>query len=414
MSLTATAVKQAKAKDKPYKLSGGKGMFLLVNPNGSKYWRFKYRYGGKEKLLALGVYPDLSLADANDKRDEARNQLAKDIDPVVAKRARKLAQVEEGANSFKVVATEWFETKMKDKAQGYQDRTWRGLKNDLFPSLGSTPINQITAPELLLALRKVEARGAVDMAHRVKQTAGQVFRYGIATGRCERDLAHDLKGALQPVNKKHFAAITDPKQVGRLLLAIDAYEGTPVVKTALQLSAILFQRPGEIRAMEWEEINWEEDRWELPASKMKMKQPHIVPLSKQAIALLTELQRSTGRGRYVFPSARGQHRPLSDNGVRVALRTMGYDNDTMTAHGFRAMARTILDEVLNYRVDYIEHQLAHAVKDTNGRAYNRTTHIIERTKMMQGWADYLDNLKAQAAAGNVVIAKFGGGKSISE
>ncbi len=407
MSLTATAVKQAKAKDKPYKLSGGKGMFLLVNTNGSKYWRFKYRYGGKEKLLALGVYPDLSLSDANDKRDEARKQLANDIDPGAAKRAKKQQQATEGKNSFKAVATEWFETRMKDKAQGYQDRTWRGLKNDLFPSLGTTPINQITAPELLMALRKVEARGAIDMAHRVKQTAGQVFRYAIATGRCERDPSADLKGALQPVNKTHFAAITDPKDVGRLLVAIDAYTGTPVVKTALQLSAILFQRPGEIRAMEWEEINWEESRWELPSSKMKMKQPHIVPLSKQAIVLLTELQRSTGRGKYVFPSARGPHRPLSDNGVRVALRTMGYDNETMSAHGFRAMARTIMDEVLNYRVDYIEHQLAHAVKDANGRAYNRTAHLDGRKKMMQGWADYLDNLKAQAVAGNVVTAKFG-------
>ena len=407
MPLTATAVKQAKSKEKPYKLSDEKGMFLLVNPNGSKYWRFKYRYGGKEKLLALGVYPDLSLADARDMRDEARTQLAKEIDPSVAKRVRKQTQAEEGSNSFKVIATEWFQTKMKDKAKGYQDRTWRGLKNDLFPALGHRPINQITAQELLAALRKVEARGAVDMAHRVKQSAGQVFRYAIATGRCERDPAADLKGALQPTNKKHFAAITDPKAVGKLLIAIDAYEGTPVVKTALQLSAILFQRPGEIRTMEWDEIDWEKEIWEIPANKMKMKQPHIVPLPKQAIALLEELQRSTGRGRFVFPSARGKHRPLSDNGVRVALRTMGYDNDTMTAHGFRAMARTILDEVLNYRVDYIEHQLAHAVRDANGRAYNRTSHLQERKLMMQGWADYLENLKKQAKASNVVTPKFG-------
>tara|TARA_R110001599_G_scaffold353459_3_gene592819 strand:+ start:7826 stop:9052 length:1227 start_codon:yes stop_codon:yes gene_type:complete len=406
MPLTATAVKQAKAKEKPYKLSDEKGMFLLVNPNGAKYWRFKYRFAGKEKLLALGVYPDVSLSNARDKRDDARKLLGKEIDPGATKRLRKLAQVVEGANSFEVVATEWFKTQMKDKAKGYQDRTWRGLKNDLFPALGSRPINQITAPEVLLSLRKVEARGAVDMAHRVKQTAGQVFRYGVATGRCERDPTGDLKGALQPVTKTHFAAITDPTKVGKLMLAIDAYDGTPVVKTALQLSAMLFQRPGEIRAMEWGEINWEEERWQLPAEKMKMKQPHIVPLPTQAIELLTELHRSTGRGRYVFPSARGPHRPLSDNGVRVALRTMGYDNDAMTAHGFRAMARTILDEVLNYRVDYIEHQLAHAVKDANGRAYNRTAHLDGRREMMQGWADYLDSLQAQAKAGNVVTANF--------
>ena len=410
MPLTATAVKQAKAKEKPYKLSDEKGMFLLVNPNGSKYWRFKYRFAGKEKLFAIGVYPDVSLSDARDKRDDARKLLAHDVDPGVTKRHRKQAQVVEGANSFKVVATEWFKTKMKDKAQGYQDRTWRGLKNDLFPALGSRPINQIAATELLMALRKVEARGAVDMAHRVKQTAGQVFRYGVATGRCGRDPTGDLKGALAPVTKTHFAAITDPKEVGRLMLAIDAYTGTPVVKTALQLSAILFQRPGEIRAMEWGEINWEDEVWELPAEKMKMKLPHIVPLPRQAIEVLKELHRITGRGRYVFPSARGPHRPLSDNGVRVALRTMGYDNDTMTAHGFRAMARTILDEVLNYRVDYIEHQLAHAVRDANGRAYNRTAHLPQRKDMMQGWADYLDNLKSQAVAGNVVTAEFGKAK----
>jgi integrase len=407
MPLTAIAVKQAKSKEKSYKLSDEKGMFLLINPNGSKYWRYKYRFGGKEKLLALGVYPDLSLSDARELRDQARNQLAKGIDPSAAKRVKKQAQVTEGGNSFKIVASEWFETQMKDKAKGYQERTWRGLKNDLFPALGSRPINQITATELLMALRKVEARGAVDMAHRVKQTAGQVFRYGVATGRCERDPTGDLRGALQPVTKKHFAAITEPKAAGNLMLAIDAYEGTPVVKTALQLSAILFQRPGEIRAMEWEEIDWEAERWEIPADKMKMKQQHIVPLSSQAIDQLKELHRITGRGRYVFPSARGPHRPLSDNGVRVALRAMGYDNEAMTAHGFRAMARTILDEVLNYRVDYIEHQLAHAVKDANGRAYNRTAHLAGRKEMMQGWADYLDNLKAQAKAGNVITAKFG-------
>jgi integrase len=254
----------------------------------------------------------------------------------------------------------------------------------------------------------VEARGAVDMAHRVKQSAGQVFRFTVATGRCERDPTGDLRGALQPTNKKHFAAITDPREVAKLLVAIDAYEGTPVVKTALQLSAILFQRPGEIRAMEWVDINWEDEVWELPATKMKMKQPHIVPLPSQAIDLLKGIHRSTGRGRYVFPSARGPHRSLSDNGVRVALRTMGYDNETMTAHGFRAIARTILDEVLNFRVDYIEHQLAHAVKDANGRAYNRTSHLKQRKVMMQKWADYLGNLKAQAEAGNVVTVKFGG------
>jgi integrase len=267
--------------------------------------------------------------------------------------------------------------------------------------LGNRPISQITSAELLLALRKVEERGAIDMAHRAKQTAGQVFRYAVATGRAERDPSGDLRGALKTKTKKHYAAITDPAEVARLLLAIDAFQGTSTVKAALQLSPLLFQRPGEIRGMEWAEINWEEERWEIPADKMKIRQPHIVPLCTQSIDLLKGLHRLTGRGRYVFPSARGASRCLSENGVRSALRTMGYDNDTMTPHGFRAMARTIMDEVLNYRVDWIEQQLAHAVRDANGRAYNRTAHLPQRKDMMQGWADYLDNLKAQATAGNV-------------
>jgi integrase len=269
----------------------------------------------------------------------------------------------------------------------------RALEKDLFPQIGNRPISEITAPDLLMALRKIEARGAVETAHRAKQTAGQIFRFAIATGRAERDPSSDLKGALMNPKKKHLAAITEPKEVGKLLVAMDGFRGTPVVKTALLLSPLLFCRPGELRHMEWTEINWEEERWELPAEKMKMKQPHLVPLSKQALELLREHEKLTGRGRYVFPSARGASRPLSENGVRTALRTLGYDNDTMTPHGFRAMARTILDEVLNFRVDWIEHQLAHAVRDANGRAYNRTAHMEGRREMMQGWADYLDNLR---------------------
>lgn len=407
MPLTATGVKQAKPKATPYKLADGGGLHLLVNPNGGKYWRYKYRFAGKEKLLALGTFPDVTLAQARELHQQARETLAKGNDPGEAKRIERITRHLASADSFEAVATEWYESKLQDKSDSYRERTARLLKNDLYPPLGNRPINQITPAELLMALRKVEARGAVDMAHRAKQTAGQVFRFAVATGRCERDPSADLKGALKSRKKSHHAAITDPAEVGRLLLAIDEFQGTPVVKVALQISPLLFQRPGEIRAMEWSEINWEESRWEIPAEKMKMGQPHIVPLPTQALALLRELQPLTGRGRYVFPGARGASRCLSDNGVRVALRTMGYDNDTMTPHGFRAMARTILDEVLHYRVDYIEHQLAHAVKDPNGRAYNRTSHLEARAAMMQGWADYLDNLKAQANAGNVITAKFG-------
>ncbi len=405
--LTATGVKQAKGQSKATKLPDGGGMYLLLKPNGGKYWRYDYRYASKRKTLALGVYPDISLADARKAHQKARENLAKDIDPGEAKRIERITLHLASADSFEAVATEWYEAKLKDKSTSYRDRTRRLLKNDLYPSLGTRPISQITSVELLMVLRKVEGRGAVDMAHRAKQTAGQVFRYAVATGRAERDPSGDLRGALKSKTKKHYAAITDPGEVGKLLLAIDVFQGTLAVKTALQLSALLFQRPGEIRHMEWEEINWEEERWEIPAEKMKMKQEHVVPLSTQAQAHLKVIQQLTGRGRYVFPSARGASRPLSDNGVRTALRTMGYTNDQMTAHGFRAMARTILDEVLNCRVDYIEHQLAHAVRDANGRAYNRTAHLKGRAEMMQSWADYLDALRAEAENGNVVTVQFG-------
>jgi integrase len=387
---------------KAVKLHDGGGLYLLVNPNGSRYWRYNYRFAGKRKTLALGVYPDVSLAAARKSHQTARETLASGTDPGEAKRIERITRHLASADSFEAVATEWYESKLQDKSDSYRDRTSRLLKKDLYPSLGTRPISQITSVELLMVLRKIEARGAVDMAHRAKQTAGQVFRYAVATGRAERDPSGDLRGALKTKTKKHYAAITGPVQVGKLLIAIDSFQGTATVKTALQLSPLLFQRPGEIRGMEWAEINWEQDRWEIPGEKMKMGQPHIVPLCTQAIDLLKGLQRLTGRGRYVFPSARGASRPLSENGVRTALRTMGYDNDTMTPHGFRAMARTILDEVLKYRVDYIEHQLAHAVKDANGRAYNRTSHLPEREIMMQGWADYLDALRAETRNSNVV------------
>ncbi|WP_290518021.1 integrase arm-type DNA-binding domain-containing protein [Alcanivorax sp.] len=402
MPLTATAVRQALSKAKAYKLSDSHGLFLLVNPNGAKYWRYKYRYGGKEKTLALGVFPEVSLKDARVAHQEARAKLDKGLDPGEERRIEKLTRNLAAADSFEAVALEWFDRVMPDKSESYRVRTRRILEKDLFPVLGQRPVGAIKPPEMLAALRRIEARGANDIAHRAKQTAGQIFRYAVVTGRAERDPSADLKGALAPRNKKHHAAITDPSEVGRLMVAIDAFTGTPIVKTALQLSALLFQRPGEIRAMEWIEINWEQTRWEIPAEKMKMRTPHIVPLCRQSLELLEELHLLTGRGRYVFPSARGASRCISENTVRIALRSMGYDKETMTAHGFRAMARTILDEVLSCRVDWIEHQLAHAVKDANGRAYNRTAHLEGRAKMMQQWADYLDQLRGQAVVGNVI------------
>lgn len=393
MKLTATTVKQAKPKDKQYKMADGNGLFLLVTAKGQKYWRYKYRFAGKEKTLALGVYPEISLKAARLAHQEARSRLADGIDPSAEKRVAKLTRHLSVEESFEAIGREWFESHMSDKSPGHRNRALRMLERDLFPTLGSRPIAEIKATEVLAVLRRIESRGTADTAHRAKQTAGQVFRYAVQTGRAERDPSADLKGALTSPKTKHLAAITEPVELGKLLRAMNGSTSGPVVKTALLLSPMLFQRPGEIRAMEWSEINWGEKRWEIPAEKMKMRHAHIVPLSRQALALLEEIRPLTGRGRYVFPSARGASRCLSENGVRTALRDLGYGNEIQTPHGFRATARTILDEVLGYRVDWIEHQLAHAVKDANGRAYNRTSHLEGRIEMMQRWADYLYSLR---------------------
>ena len=388
--LAATAVKQARATESTYKLTDGGGLYLLVKQQG-KYWRYDYRFAGKRKTLALGVYPDVTLAEARKRHSEAREQLSNDIDPSEIKKVKKITQHLAIGDSFESIAREWFCQHMVMLSEGHQKRTMRLLEKDLFPALGMRPISKITPPEMLGALRKIEER-TIDIARRAKQTAGLVFRYAIATGRCNQDPSRDLGEALKSKKQKHLAAITEPSRVGSLMVAIDNYDGTPAVKAALKLSALLFQRPGEIRHMEWKEINWQEDLWEIPAEKMKMKRDHIVPLSSQAKDILSGLQAHTIRSIYVFPSIRSASKPLSDNGVRSALRIMGYDNNAMSAHGFRAMARTMLDEVLNFRVDWIEHQLAHAVKDSNGRAYNRTSHLEGRRHMMQAWADYLEYL----------------------
>ena len=394
--LTATEVKKSKATDKDRKLSDGGGLYLHLKSNGAKYWRYDYRFAGKRKTLSIGVYPEVSLKEAREMHLAARETLRLESDPSELRKSRKLTRQLAAANDFEAIGLEWFSAKVDGKSEGHRKRTRRLLEKDLFPTMGNRPIDNITAPELLCTLRKIESRGAIETARRAKQVAGKVFRYAIATGRAERDPSRDLDGVLKNPSRTHRAAITDPGGVGKLLVSIDAYRGSEVVCAALKLSPLLFQRPGEIRAMEWSEINWESRRWEIPRTKMKMGIPHIVPLSAQALELLHELYPRTGRGKFVFPSARGGSRFLSDNGVRTALRTLGYDNETMTPHGFRAMARTLLDEVLDYRVDWIEHQLAHAVKDPNGRAYNRTAHLEGRAEMMQGWADYLDGLKSQA------------------
>lgn len=404
MPLTAKTVQAAQAREKDYKLSDEKGLFLLVKKNGSKYWRMKYRFLGKEKLLSLGVYPEVSLKEAREGLNEARGLLKKDIDPSAQRQANKLSQRISAENSFIAIANEWYETHQRDKSRSHQQRIQRCFKHDLFPVIGSKPINQITAPELLMALKRIESRGAINTAHKTKQIAGQVFRYAIATGRAERDPTPDLRGALKPTSTTHYAAITNPKDAGRLLVAIDNFEGTPVVGAGLELMALFFCRPGELRHLKWSDVNFEAQRIELVAEKTK--QEHIIPLSAQALSILERLYHITGNGMYIFPSARGRSRCMSENALRTALRTMGYDNDTMTPHGFRAMARTLLDEELNYRIEWIEQQLAHNVRDANGRAYNRTKHLSQRSEMMQKWADYLDQLRAQALAGNVVTAPF--------
>jgi integrase len=394
MKLSASQVKSAKPLEKPYKLSDGRGMYLQVMANGAKYWRLKYRFAGKEKLLSMGVYPAISLAEARSICDEAKALLRSDQDPGLAKQLKKNFLQKQSEDSFEAIALEWFEAKISGMSQGYKARTLRLLEKDLFPVIGKSPIADLTAPLLLDALRLIEKR-TIYIAHRAKQTASQVMRYAVATGRADRDIAADLTGALKPRVVKHAATLLDPTEIGQLLRSIDAYSGSLIVKSALQLSPLLFVRPGELRAMEWKEIDWQAKRWEIPAEKMKMKQAHIVPLATQSIEVLKQIHPVTGRDSYVFPSARKGGRSLSDNGVRTALRSLGYTNDQISPHGFRAMARTLLDEELKYRVDYIEHQLAHAVRDPLGRAYNRTKHLSEREKMMQRWADYLYGLKAK-------------------
>ncbi|OOZ34939.1 tyrosine-type recombinase/integrase [Solemya velesiana gill symbiont] len=386
-------IRAAKPRDRQYKLSDGGGLYLLVHPNGGKYWRLDYRLGSKRRTLAIGVYPDKTLQAAREVRRKARQALANGIDPGIQKKAQKAA--ESDAETFEVIAREWFGKFSQRWSKGHADKIVRRLERDVFPYLGRRPTKEITAPEVLAVLHRIESRGVLETAHRAKQNAGQVFRYAVATGRAERDPTGDLEGALPPPKKSQFAAITDPKQVGELLRAIDAYGGSPVVKAALQLSPLVFVRPGELRQAEWSEIDLEAAQWVIPGSKMKMGFDHIVPLSLQAVQILKELHKLTGRGVYVFPGARSSKRPLSDNGTRTALRALGYGNDEMTPNGFRAMASTLLNEQ-GWRPGVIERQLAHSEQNRVRAAYHRSEYLEERKKMMQAWADYLDGLKSGA------------------
>jgi integrase len=377
------------------KHSDGGGMYLLVNASG-KYWRMNYRFAAKRKTLALGVYPAVSLADARKRRDKARELLAKDIDPSTAKQSEKQAKADIAANTFERVARDWLVKTKGERAAITQEKVNAWLEKDMLPSLGKKPISTISPRDVLTMVRKVETRGALDTAHRILQLCGQVFRYAVANGSADRDVTQDLRGALTAVPKKHYPAITEPKQLGQLMRSIYDYTGHPYTIAALKLTPLVFVRPGELRTAEWTEIDLEAAEWRIPGRKMKMKVDHLVPLSTQAVEILKSIKPITGHGRYVFPSLRTGERPMSDNTINAALRGMGYAKEVHTAHGFRATARTIMDEVLGERVDLIEHQLAHAVKDPNGRAYNRTAHLPARKVMMQAWADYLDKLRVGA------------------
>jgi integrase len=396
MPLTNTTILKAKPADKPVRLFDGGGLYLEISPAGGKLWRFKYRFNGKEKRLALGIYPDVSLAKAREKRQATRTLLADGNDPGENRKAQKAAGADRAANSFEVVAREWFAKFKPNWVEAHSDKVIRRLERDMFPWIGGKPIADVGAPDLLACLRRVESRGTVETAHRALQSCGQIFRYAVATGRAIRDPSGDLRGALATVKGTHLASITEPTAVGGLLRACDGYQGSFVTKCALRLAPLVFVRPGELRKAEWTEIDLERGEWNIPAERMKMREPHLVPLATQAVVILRELNAVTGGSRYVFPGARTNGRPMSDNAILAALRRMGFAKDEMSGHGFRAMARTILDEVLGVRPDFIEHQLAHAVRDPNGRAYNRTAHLDERRKMMQQWADYLDKLKAGA------------------
>lgn len=394
MALSDLAIRNAKPEAKPTRLSDSGGLYLEVSPSGGKLWRLKYRFGGKEKRLALGKYPEVGLKEARERRDEARKLLANDIDPSENRKVQKAAKTERAANSLEVVAREWIAKFTPTWAATHTNKIIRRLEMYVFPWLGGRPIAEITAPELLAMARRIEGKGAIETAHRAMQNCGQVFRYAVATGRADRDPTGDLRGALQPVKSTHMAAITEPRKVAELLRTFDAYQGTLIVRCALQLAPLVFVRPGELRTAEWGDMDLDAAEWRYIASKKG--NAHIVPLSIQAVAILREVQALTGEGRYVFPSARTSERPMSDNAILAAMRRLGIAKDEMSGHGFRAMARTILDEVLGFRPDLIEHQLAHAVRDPNGRAYNRTAHLPERRKMMQAWSDYLDKLKSGA------------------
>jgi len=380
-------------REKSQKLFDGGGLYLEVNKNGKGHWRHKFRVNGKERRLSLGAYPEITLRMARDKHHELRSQLAQGIDPSSARKQKR----EKAEATFEKVAQEWFEKKSTEWEERTAQMVMGRLRLKVFPFIGAKPIDEVKAQDILALLRKIEAEGKVHTAHRVLGICGQVFRYAVITGRTEHDPTPALQGALSKKKVKHRAGITDPKAFGALLRAIDNYEGEATTRLALQLLPLVFVRPGEVRHAEWDELDLENALWTIPAEKMKMRRDHIVPLSTQSLAVIEEAQRIRRTSRYIFPSVRSVDRAMSDNTLNAALRRLGYTKEEMTSHGFRASARTMLDEQLRKRPDLIEHQLAHSVKGPLGRAYNRADFLTERREMMQEWADWLGTIKNSPA-----------------
>ncbi|MDD2326521.1 MAG: tyrosine-type recombinase/integrase [Alphaproteobacteria bacterium] len=392
MPLTDTAVRNAKPdKSKTLRLKDERGLYLEISPAGGKWWRLRYWIAGKENRLSLGVYPDVSLKDARERRDDARRLIAKGIDPSSVRKGE-VAQAAEEANTFELVARQWHERFTPSWTPGHAARIMTSLEKDAFPWIGPKAIRSILPPEVLSVARRVESRGAVETAHRLVGNIGMVFRYAVASGLADSDPTRDLRGALSPTNEKHHASITEPGAVGELLRTIETYKGSLITRCALKLAPLVFVRPGELRHAEWSEINMETKEWRIPAAKMKMRAQHIVPLSEQALAVLEEIKPLTGTGRYVFPGERTSSRPMSENTVNAALRRLGYSRDELTGHGFRSMASTLLNEQ-GWNRDAIERQLAHAERNNVRAAYNFAEFLPERRKMMQSWADYLDALR---------------------
>lgn len=392
MRLTDTTITNAKPAAKPQRLFDGGGLYLEVAPAGGKWWRLKYRFAGKEKRISLGVYPKVSLTEARTRRDAAKQQLSNSIDPSAARKAQKALRRATGSTSFEAVAREWFAKHEPKWSQAHAVRVISGLQRDVFPGIGAIEIAQLTPQELLSTVRQIEQRGALETAHRILNLCGQIMRYALATGRAARDISADLRGALPQVEPKAFPTVSKPEQVAELLRAIDAYQGTPVVSSALKLAPLVFVRPGELRKARWKEIDLKTAEWRFTIARSGIE--HVVPLSRQAIPLLANLQTLTSHSEYVFPGGRSSSRPMSDNAILAALRNMGISKNAMTGHGFRAMARTILGEILGFRPELIEQQLGNTVETEYGLPASKSSHLRERKKMMQAWADYLDRLKA--------------------